>query len=81
VTPFDKSKFTFDGMFLEYEGKFIARFKYVRSNVSAFRTFLIKNFTVEEFFERRAREEAPLDILNCWVDPWGPGLRCLARSP
>jgi hypothetical protein len=40
-----------------YEGRFIARFIYMRSNVSAFRAFLIKNFTVKEYFERRAREE------------------------
>jgi hypothetical protein len=64
MTAFEKSKFNFDGMYLEYEGRFIARFKYVRSNVSGFRSFLIKNFTVEEYFERRARGEAPLDILK-----------------
>jgi hypothetical protein len=35
-----------------------------RSNVSGFRSFLIKNFTVKEYFERRARDEAPFDILK-----------------
>ena len=64
MTAFEKSKFNFDGMYLEYEGRFIARFKYVRSNVPGFRSFLIKNFTVEEYFERRTRQEAPLDILQ-----------------
>jgi hypothetical protein len=64
MTAFDKTKFNFDGMYLEYEGRFVARFKYVRSNVSGFRAFLIKNFTVEEYFERRAQEEAPLHILE-----------------
>ena len=64
MTIFEKSKFNFDGMYLEYEGRFIARFKYMRSNVPGFRSFLIKNFTVEEYFQRRAREEAPLDILK-----------------
>jgi hypothetical protein len=37
---------------------------YVRSNVSGFRAFAIKNFRVEDYFERRAREEAPLDIIK-----------------
>lgn len=64
MTAFEKHKFKFDGMYLEYEGRFIARFKYMRSNASGFKSFLIKNFTVEEYFERRAREEAPLDILK-----------------
>jgi hypothetical protein len=64
VTAFEKSKFNFDDMYLEYEGHFVARFKYVRSNVFGFRSFLIKNFKVEEYFERRAREEAPLHILQ-----------------
>jgi hypothetical protein len=45
MTPFDKSKLTFDGMLLEYEGRFVARFKYARSNVSSFRAFLIKRST------------------------------------
>jgi hypothetical protein len=64
MTAFEKSKFNFDGMYLEYDGRFVARFKYVRSNASGFRSFLIKNFTVEEYFERHAREEAPLHILK-----------------
>lgn len=51
-------------MYLEYEGQFIARFKYKPSNVAGFRSFLIKNFTVEEYFARRAQEEAPLHILE-----------------
>ncbi|MCA1386125.1 MULTISPECIES: hypothetical protein [unclassified Bradyrhizobium] len=57
MTAFDKSKFTWDGMYLEYEGRFVARFKYVRSNAAGFRRFLIKNFTVEEYFARRDRDE------------------------
>lgn len=64
MTAFEKAKFNFEGMYLEYEGRVVARFKYMKSNVSGFRSFLIKNFTVEEYFERCARQETPLDILK-----------------
>ena len=45
-------------------GKFVARFKYQRSAAGTFQTFLIKNFTVEEYFDRMAAGEAPLTILE-----------------
>jgi hypothetical protein len=52
MTAFDKSKFTFWGGYLEYDGRFVARFKYKPSNATGFRTFLIKSFSVEEYFAR-----------------------------
>lgn len=64
MTTFDRSKFTFYGGYLEYEGRFVARFKYDPSNASGFRTFLIKNFGVEEYFARYQAGEAPLHILE-----------------
>lgn len=48
----------------EGTSKFIARFKYVRSNKSSFLTFLTKNFTVEEYFGRIDKGESPLTILQ-----------------
>lgn len=40
----------------------VARFKYARSSRTAFANFLIKNFTVEEFFGRVNAGETPLQI-------------------
>lgn len=46
------------------EQKFVARFKYARSGRGTFITFLVKNFTVEEYFTRLNAGEAPLTILE-----------------
>ena len=48
MTKFDKAGFNFDGMYLMYEGNFIARFK--RGGMGDFKRFLVKNFMVEEYF-------------------------------
>lgn len=58
---FDKSKFT-PGEYAMYEGKFVARFK--RGGRGSFITFLVKNFTVEEYFSRLDAGEGPLTILE-----------------
>jgi hypothetical protein len=60
MTAFTKTNLEFDGMYLMYQGKFVARFK--RGASGTFITFLIKNFTVEEYFARREAGEAPLTI-------------------
>ena len=44
--------------------KFVARFKYVRGTKASFLTFLTKNFTVEEYFGRLEKGEAPLEIVG-----------------
>lgn len=44
--------------------KFVARFKYAKSGKASFISFLIKNFTVEEYFSRLEAGEAPLTILE-----------------
>lgn len=44
--------------------KFVARFKYAKNGRASFITFLIKNFTVEEYFARLAAGEAPLAVLE-----------------
>lgn len=43
---------------------FVARFKYARSGRASFIAFLIRNFTVEEYFARLKAGEAPLTILE-----------------
>jgi hypothetical protein len=63
MSRFLKDKF--DGSeYVTYEGKFVARFKYNRASKGTFITFLVKNFTVEEYFSRLNAGEAPLTILE-----------------
>lgn len=65
-TKFTKDRFTFDGMYLKYDGQFVARFKH-RGPVTKtkFVKTLIKNYTVEEYFSKlNVLKEAPLDILR-----------------
>lgn len=64
MTKFIKDQFNFDGMYLTYgtDRKFVARFK--RGGMAHFRSFLIKNFTVEEYFARREANDAPLTIVE-----------------
>jgi hypothetical protein len=62
---FDKTKFSYSGKYLTYEGKFVARFKYAGMLMAPFKRFLIKNFTVEEYFARLANlRETPMGILE-----------------
>lgn len=71
-TKFDRSKFNYFGGYLTYnigteakpDEKFIARFRYRGGGKASFLSFLIKNFTVEEYLTRAAGKEAPLEILN-----------------
>lgn len=66
MTAFTKTNLKFDGMYLMYgtpdglNSTFVARFK--RGQSATFITFLIKNFTVEEYFDRLNKQEAPLTI-------------------
>lgn len=61
MTAFVKSDFT-PGMYAMYQGKFVARFKH--GGRSDFLAFLVKNFTVEEYFARLEAGETPLNILE-----------------
>lgn len=63
MTKFEKSNFDYHGGYLTYQGKFVARFKHVPSNRADFVSFLIKNFSVEEYFAARDRGNAPGTIL------------------
>jgi hypothetical protein len=68
---FKKENFNYDGMYLTYNlpgqhygnNEFVARFKYVKF-AGAFKNFLIKNFTTDEYFSRYKAGESPLDILE-----------------
>jgi hypothetical protein len=52
MTKFAKENFSNSGGYITYgqDRKFIARFKYAKNGAGSFITFLIKNFTVEEYF-------------------------------
>lgn len=63
---FVKEQFNFDGMYLTYgpERRFVARFKYRMGGKASHQSFLIKHFTVEEYFQRMEAGESPLKILE-----------------
>ena len=63
MTKFVNKNFDYDGMYLKYDGKFVARFKY--GGMVAFKKFLRENFTVEEYFDLLENKGlAPLKVLE-----------------
>ena len=62
MTKFEKDKFVADAMYIHYQGRFVARFKYKKSAMGSFIAFIRKNFTVEEYFGRMDAGEGPLTI-------------------
>ena len=60
---FETKSFNFDGMYLTYgpDRKFVARFK--RGGMGSFKSFLCKNFTVEEYFTK-LENSTPLGVLE-----------------
>lgn len=71
MTAFDKTRFKMDGDYLMYLGHesgdwhFIARFKYAKRDSAGFISFLIKNFTQEEYAVKHVVERmAPVAILE-----------------
>jgi hypothetical protein len=75
-TRFDKALFHNDSEYLMYgfcgmrdgvfvnERQFVARFKYNKRDRAGFKSFLIKNFTVEEYFAARDAGESPAKTLE-----------------
>jgi len=61
MTNFVNSNFKYDGMYLKYDGKFVARFKY--GGMVAFKKFLRDNFTVDEYF-KLLEDMPPLKVLE-----------------
>ena len=66
MTKFAKENFTNSGGYITYgeDRKFVARFKYAKDGAGSFITFLIKNFTVEEYFNLLDCGMAPLMIVQ-----------------
>ena len=74
MTKFVKDQFNTNAEYVEYfldpmpcaweRRKFVARFKYVKGAKASFVAFLIKHFTVEEYFDRMDKGEGPTDILE-----------------
>jgi hypothetical protein len=61
MTAFIKTEFS-GSECVSYGGKFVARFK--RGGKASFLKFLVKNFSVEEYFGRLDAGESPLKILE-----------------
>lgn len=67
---FERAAFTYFGGYLNYRmpdgtNQFIARFKHQPKDKPTFLTFLIKNFSVEEYVELlEIQRKAPLTILE-----------------
>lgn len=70
---FERKNFTYHGGYLHYnvgsESRFVARFKW--GGMGDFKTFLIKNFSVGEYFSLLDSGVAPCTILEAkgWVHP------------
>lgn len=67
MTKFAKENFSYSGGYLNYfdgtKSHFVARFKYAKGDKAPFQSFLIKNFSVEEYFELM-KSKSPLEILQ-----------------
>lgn len=69
MTAFIKENFYSNSGYIDYNtrdgvNKFVARLKYVKGAKASFISFLVKNFTEDEYFGRLASGEAPLTILE-----------------
>ena len=64
MSRFVRNDFSYHGTYLTYCGHFIARFKYQPRTRGRFTTFLIKNFTVEEYLGFLDMGETPLGALR-----------------
>jgi hypothetical protein len=65
---FDRTKFQGDSI-VQYDDRFVARFEH--GGRASFLSFLVKNFTVEEYFAELVAGKAPLRILEArgYVQP------------
>jgi hypothetical protein len=66
MTAFVRETFNIDREWVSYgqEHEFVARFKYGRSGKASFVTFLIKNFTTEEYFGALKEGGSPGEVLQ-----------------
>lgn len=61
---FTRQGFRQDAMWVYYNGRFVARFKWQKSAVGSFIKFLREHFTVEEYFSRLDAGETPIEIVE-----------------
>lgn len=61
---FTREGFRQDAMWVYYNDRFVARFKWQKSAAGSFIKFLRNNFTVEEYFDRLEAGESPLEIVQ-----------------
>ena len=66
MTKFERESFEFFGDTLTYKGRFVARFKYNKSGLAGWISFMIKNISVEEYFDAYEAGNAPLQIMNAF---------------
>ena len=65
MTKFVRESFSNHAGWVTYNNEFVARFKYgAKPGAATFITFLIKNFTVEEYFGEIAKGVSPLKIVE-----------------
>lgn len=66
MTAFVKDQFHWDGMYLTYgpDRRFVARFKHRTSDRHTWITFMLKHFTVEEWFAAREWQVTPLKLME-----------------
>lgn len=73
MTKFVKAEFNFDGEYLTYNmaglpdgqtRRFVARFKRNKGDRAGFVSFLIKNFSVEEYFRDYGAGGTPVEIME-----------------
>ena len=66
MTKFSKENLTNSSGYVTYgeDCKFVARFKHARDGAGSFIDFLIKNFTVEEYFSHLDAGKSPFIIVE-----------------
>lgn len=75
MTKFNKSLFVTSGEYVNYEGKFVARFKHRGPFTKAkFLKELIANHTVESYFAALDTGKAPLQVLRDANEDWYYGI-------
>jgi len=75
MTKFNKEMFNFQGGYLTYDNKFVARFKHRGPFTKAkFLRELMKNHTVEGYFAELANGNAPIAILRDANEDWFYGI-------
>ena len=89
MTKFNRDFFNTHGGYVTYcapgsPSRFVARFKYGKDGMAGFISFLIKNLSVEAYFDHYDAGNAPLEILQHYgyeTPMWKRGLKNGTISP